>query len=34
MVYLDGHHQGDATLNLAKALAPRTTVAMVVDDIA
>lgn len=34
VVYLDGHHQGDATLNLAKALSPRTTVAMVVDDIA
>lgn len=34
VVYLDGHHQGDATLNLAEALAPRTAVAMVVDDIA
>ncbi len=34
VVYLDGHHQGEATLNLAKALAPRTAVAMVVDDIA
>ena len=34
VVYLDGHHEGDATLNLAKALAPRTAVAMVVDDIA